>query len=147
MWYTRLAYRPALHRLIQQKQKAVPFADIDEENENTPDEPETPGDVATPTPQITELIPDLSNDIGIAPVDTPEPEAQSVKEVPNIIARPNLPSHAGCRCEKRLTVVPSDKPYQLVRWDADSACEVCQQQAKVFNAQMQKAYQILNYKE
>ena len=61
MWYTRLAYRPALHRLIQQKQKAVPFADIDEENENTPDEPETPGDVATPTPQITELIPDLSS--------------------------------------------------------------------------------------
>ena len=93
------------------------------------------------------LIPDLSNEIGIAPVDTPEPEAQSVKEVPNIISRPNLPSHAGCRCEKRLTIVPSDKAYQLVRWDADSACEICQQQAKIFNAQMQRSYQMLNSNE
>jgi hypothetical protein len=147
MWYTRLAYRPALHRLLQQKQKAVPFADIDEENENTPDEPETPGDVATPTPQVPELIPDLTVDIGVAPVDTPEPEPQSVKEVPNIIARPQLPSHPGCRCDRRLTIVPSNKPYQLVRWDADSACPICQQQAKVFNEQMQRAYQMLNSNE
>ncbi len=143
MWYTRVAYRPITHKLLTHRQKAVPFADINNEDETTPDELETPGDVSTPTPEIPEVIPDLTTEIGAAPVDAPEPVPQSINPTAPSPENPKAP-HDGCHCDRRLREIPTDKPYKRIFWDADGACPICQNSARDFNARQEQFFNSLN---
>lgn len=146
MWYnTKVAYRPLTNKLLKHKQNAVPFAAIDEEDEKTPDQPETPGDISTPTPEIPDIIPnEIISNIGTAPVDAPEPSPQSVNPDAPVPESPIAP-HDGCHCNRRLREIPTDKPYKRVFWDASGACAVCQENAKLFNQRQEDFFNRLNF--
>lgn len=123
MWYTRIAYKPLTKKLLEKKRGVLPFAEEEEV-----DDPNTPGDVESPVPDLEQVIPEEINaDIGTAPIDAPEPAPQSVRPAPNPI-KPIAP-HDGCKCQQRIETLPSGKMI----WNLSGTCEICRNQAMQFN--------------
>ena len=154
MWYTRLAYKPATHKILEQKQlrKTLPFqveeepnletspepSPVDQPDNTAPDQPiaEIPQEI---TPDIPLLPDNINQDIGNSDVNSPEPPAQSINPDAGPSEIPRSP-HDGCHCDRRLREIPSDLPYRRIFWDADGACPDCQAKAKAFNQRQEEFF-------
>ena len=71
MWYTRLAYKPATHKILEQKQlrKTLPFQVEEEPNLETSPEPSPVDqpDNTTPDQPIAEIPQEITPDIPLLP--------------------------------------------------------------------------------